>query len=106
MLFGSLFLPKNPSFFCPLLCFKSGLLPTFSGLFTFLTGKNKGCKGIYLRFCPKKSGQKPTFKTPKWARTTSNYAYRRSIEGLTTFIAHFAHFFYPYYMIEKFKYYI
>lgn len=64
MLFGSLFLPKNPSFFCPLLCFKSGLLPTFSGLFTFLTGKNKGCKGIYLRFCPKKWA-KAHFQNPK-----------------------------------------
>lgn len=67
MLFGSLFLPKNPSFFCPLLCFKSGLLPTFSGLFTFLTGKNKGCKGIYLRFCQKKVGKSPLSK-PKSGR--------------------------------------
>ena len=67
MLFGSLFLPKNSSFFCPLSYFKSGLLPTFSGLFIFLTGKNKGCKGIYLRFCPKKVGKSPLSK-PKSGR--------------------------------------
>lgn len=68
MLFGSLFLPKNSSFFCPLSCFKSGLLPTFSGLFTFLTGKNKGCKGFYLRFCQKKVGFCPLSK-PKLDHT-------------------------------------
>lgn len=54
MLFGSLFLPKNPSFFCPLLCFKSGLLPTFSGLFTFLTGKIRGVKAFTCAFAQKK----------------------------------------------------
>ena len=34
----------------------------------FLTGKNKGCKGIYLRFCPKKVGFCPLSK-PKLDHT-------------------------------------